>query len=62
MVNEPKVKQIYIDECEQSIDWLIYKSYAFNRERSPHIDPSRWREIYLNQPLYEKIYQGDKNV
>jgi hypothetical protein len=40
------------------IDWLMYRSYEFNRDRSPEIEPQRWRKIYFNADLYEKIYQG----
>ena len=47
--------------AELAVDWLIYRSYAENRERNPNIEPSRWRQLYLNQSLYEEIYQGEKN-
>lgn len=56
MLNEPRVKQIYIEEEERTIDWLMYRSYEFNRLRSPEIEPSRWRALYLNQETYEKIF------
>lgn len=39
------------------IDWLMYRSYEFNRSRTPHIEPERWRNIYYNAETYEKIYQ-----
>lgn len=51
-----KVKQLDIDGTEETIDWLMYKSYEFNRQRSPHISPERWRKIYYNSETYEKIY------
>lgn len=60
-MNEPPVKQIYMHGAELTVDWLIYRSYAENRERNPNIEPSRWRQLYLNQSLYEEIYQGEKN-
>ncbi len=44
--------------CEKEVNWLMYKSYEFQRENSPHIKPERWKEIYLYQELYEKIYQA----
>lgn len=59
MSTEPRVKQIYIDDVEQTIDWLMYRSYEFNRLRSPEIEPSRWRAIYFNQETYEKIFNGE---
>lgn len=43
-----------------AIDWLMYRSYEFNRDRSPSIEPERWRKLYLNADLYEKIYQETK--
>lgn len=61
MLNEPRVKQIYIDEEERTIDWLMYRSYEFNRLRSPDIEPERWRALYLNQETYEKIFQGENH-
>jgi len=57
MIGEPRVKQLYFEEEEQTVDWLMYRSYEFNRDRSPEIEPSRWRAIYYNQETYEKIYQ-----
>lgn len=45
---------------EKTLNWLMYRSYEFNRDRSPHVEPSRWRKLYLNQETYEKIYQERK--
>ena len=61
MLNEPRVKQIYIDEEERAIDWLMYRSYEFNRLRSPEIEPKRWRALYLNQETYEKIFKENNH-
>jgi hypothetical protein len=61
MLNEPLVKQIYIDDTEHTVDWLMYRSYEFNRLRSPEIAPERWRALYLNQETYEKIFQGEQS-
>lgn len=57
MISEPRVKQLDIEGSTQAIDWLMYRSYEFNRDRSPDIAPERWRQIYYNQEVYEKIYQ-----
>lgn len=54
---EPRVKQLYIDDTEQAVDWLMYRSYEHNRNLSPEVEPERWRKIYFNQETYEKIYQ-----
>ena len=43
--NEPLVKQIYIDDNEHTVDWLMYRSYEFNRLRSPEIAAERWSVI-----------------
>lgn len=40
------------------INWLMYKSYEFQRDNSPHIEAERWRKLYLYQEEYEKIYQA----
>lgn len=61
MSTEPRVKQIYIDEIEHTVDWLMYRSYEFNRLRSPQIEPERWRALYINQETYEKILQERKS-
>lgn len=60
MSTEPRVKQIYIDKIEHTVDWLMYRSYEFNRLRSPQIEPERWRALYINQETYEKIFNGEK--
>lgn len=44
----------------ETINWLMYHSYEFNRDRSPDINPERWRKIYFNAETYEKIYQEKK--
>jgi hypothetical protein len=37
---------------------LKYRSYAYNRQRSPEIEPDRWSKIYgVDAYLYEVIYQ-----
>ena len=59
---EPCVKRLDIEGHHPVIDWLMYSSYKANRERSPNVEPGRWREIYFNQETYEKIYQGEQNV
>jgi hypothetical protein len=48
---------IEIDGIPQTVDWLMYCSYAFNRSNSPDVTPERWRELYYYQELYEKIYR-----
>jgi len=59
---EPRVKDLEIGGVQLSIDWLTYRSYEHNRNRSPHISPERWRTLYYNAETYEKIYQSHKNI
>lgn len=54
---EPSQKYVEVDGVNLVVDWLMYRSYEFNRERSPFIHPDRWRKIYYNAEMYEKIYQ-----
>ena len=44
------------------IDWLMYKSYEFQRNNAPQITPERWRRLYFNQEVYEKIYQSKEAI
>jgi len=45
-----------LDGITLTVDWLMYQSYAFNRQISPHVAPERWRALYYYQDIYEKIY------
>lgn len=54
---EPSRKQLELDGATIVVDWLMYRSYEFNRSRAPHIEPDSWRKIYYNADIYEKIYQ-----
>ncbi len=45
-----------------SVDWLMYRSYEHNRDRSPDIEPERWRKLYFNAQDYEIIYQAKKSI
>lgn len=60
MFDEPRVKQLCIEETTNSVDWLMYRSYEFNRLRSPEIEPERWRRLYFYQETYEKIFKGNQ--
>ena len=31
---------------EQIVDELTYRSYAYNRERSPEVSPERWEKVF----------------
>jgi len=59
---QPKFKNVVLEGELQCIDWLIYRSYEANRLNSPHVEPTRWRNLYLNQEIYEKIYQRTHHV
>lgn len=58
---EPRHKEVLVDDSLISVDWLMYRSYEFNRKRSPQIEPSRWKAIYIYADKYEKIYQYFNN-
>lgn len=46
----------------EAIDWLMYRSYVFQRERSPDVHPTRWRALYLSQEAFEEQYQYEKQM
>jgi hypothetical protein len=54
---EPRTKDFILEGIPLVIDWLMYRSYEFNRDRSPHVEAERWRAIYLSADTFEKIYQ-----
>lgn len=59
------VKPLYNEEIsvmDEEINWLMYRSYEFNRQRSPHIPIESWRKIYYNAETYERIYQNGGHV
>ena len=44
------------------IDRLIYKSYCYNRQRSPEISPDRWVKVFgFDTYLMELKYQQEDN-
>ncbi|KKM91045.1 hypothetical protein LCGC14_1232520 [marine sediment metagenome] len=47
----------YLDGKNHLINWLMYKSYEYQRDSFPDVESSRWRRLYFNQSIYEKIYQ-----
>lgn len=40
------------------IDWLIYRSYEWNRIKSPHVPYYKWRKIYKDAVIFEEIYDN----
>jgi hypothetical protein len=44
------------------IDELIYRSYSYNRQRSPEITPEQWGIIFAHVVEMEKRFQECKNV
>lgn len=46
-----------IEEENVTVNWLMYKSYEFQRINAPDVELERWRKIYFHQEDYEKIYQ-----
>lgn len=46
---------------EMIIDELTYRSYAYNRDRFPEINPQRWTTIYPHADAMERRYQAAAN-
>ena len=44
------------------LDDLSYRCYCFNRERTPTIDPWRWRLLFPEAERYEARYQAEMRV
>lgn len=43
-------------------EYLMFRSYAYQRARNPDVEPERWGKLYLNWKYYEKLYQqGEKD-
>lgn len=59
------MKEISLNEAVRNpaalIDYLTYRSYAHNREISPHITPERWRAIFSNVDAMEQEYQAERS-
>lgn len=48
------------ETLEAFVSDLKYRSYAFNRQRSPEVEPDRWVLIYgVDAYLYEVIFQKE---
>ena len=45
--------------AKELTDWSIYRSYVFQRTRYPHIEPTRWKALYLSQEIFEEKYQQE---
>jgi Zn/Cd-binding protein ZinT len=41
------------------INNLIYRSYAYNRNRTPEITPEQWQGVYPNTHELERQYQEE---
>ena len=45
-----------------TINWLMYKSYEFQRDNAPNVPAERWKNVYLFQKDYEKVYQARNSI
>ncbi len=45
-----------------TINWLMYKSYEFQRDNAPNVSAERWQSVYLFQEDYEKVYQDRHSI
>lgn len=51
------------EELKPLIDWLTYRSYEWNRRRSPHIPYYKWRACFHDALTFEEIYEANlKNI
>jgi len=49
-----------MEHISKILDDIIYMGYRVNRERSPEISVSRWKEIYGDRAdTYEVWFQAD---
>jgi len=55
--NLKRFQEVEVDGAQATIDWLMYKSYEFQRLNSPDRPAEDWRKIHMHQEIYEKIYQ-----
>ncbi len=46
-----------MNEFKCPIDFLMYRSYEWNRRFKPDLDPKVFRKYYPDAELYEKIYE-----
>jgi len=53
----PRFAELDIEDEHLAVDWLMYRSYEAQRKRSPHIEPERWKALYIFAPVYEKIFK-----
>ena len=50
-----------LQNANDLIKELSYKSYRYNRERSPDIDPKSWALVFIDAAEFEARYQREKS-
>jgi hypothetical protein len=50
-----------MDKLKEFIDELIYRSYKYNRQRSPEIPAEKWKTIFQNATEMENRLQSESN-
>jgi hypothetical protein len=58
MNDSTKVSYIFTEAS----DFLIYRSYEYNRDKNPHILPEKWSIIYPNIDKLEQKYKEQKTL
>jgi hypothetical protein len=54
-------------KIQMCVDELTYRSYSYNRSRSPHVTPEQWRKCCPSfteamERRYQKELQADKGA
>lgn len=47
-------------EIEVNVDELVYRSYKYQRDRNPEIEPDRWALCFPRTKQLEERYQQEK--
>jgi hypothetical protein len=51
-----------LDELDQLVSGVVYRSYYAQRERFPDVSPERWRAIFPNWQELEAQYQSELGI
>ena len=49
-----------LKSADELLDELTYRSYKYNRDRSPEISAKSWAHVFVDAEKYERRYQEEK--